>query len=425
MKKILLFLVAAVLAVTAACAGAEETGILDQLKGQVFTFSSGVGGWSNELTFGKDGSFTGNYHDSEMGETGEGYPDGSLYGCLYHGQLTDPEKVDEYTWTAGITVEPDEGQAPEAIEDGIRYVTSEPYGVSKAKTVTIYLPGKPVEQLPEGFLPWSHLQEIDPEAKVLPYYAIWSEADEAGFIADQMVALAQAEPAAEGTKINCEIVEGSYVIQIDVADGDTGWTADDMSQDDTVVKLYDADVIEDTFVARYDPVGDGDVTVGVRHFTGIACDEVHTFDLHVENGAVTESTGGSYTASPDEAEMDPFLSGEWTESGTHFTQMTISKNAERGWDVEIASPLTHGAYVFKATIYYDCELDSFVYDKGMFWDVPVTEEPNPELGEAKITGTSGSIAMAGDEKGITLTWTDPDERHDAINVVFEPATAAK
>ena len=53
MKKILLFLVAAILAVTAACAGAEETGILDQLKGQVFTFSSGVGGWSNELTFGK------------------------------------------------------------------------------------------------------------------------------------------------------------------------------------------------------------------------------------------------------------------------------------------------------------------------------------------------------------------------------------
>ena len=424
MKKILLFLAATVLLVTAACAGAEEISIFDQIKGQVFTFSSGVGGWSNELTFGENGAFTGNYHDREMGETGEGYPDGSLYGCLYHGQLTNPEKVDEYTWTAGITVEPDEGQAPEAIEDGIRYVTSEPYGVSKAKTVTIYLPGKPVEQLPEGFLPWSHLQDIDPEAKVLPYYAIWSEADEAGFIADQMVALAQGEPAAEGTKINCEIVEGSYVIQIDVADGDTGWTADDMSQDDTVVKLYDADVIEDTFVARYDPVGDGDVTVGVRHFTGIACDEVHTFDLHVENGAVTESTGGSYTASPDEAEMDPFLSGEWTESGTRFTQMTISKNAERGWDVEIASPLTHGAYVFKATIYYDCELDSFVYDKGMFWDVPVTEEPNPELGEAKITGTSGSIAMAGDEKGITLTWTDLDERHDAINVVFEPAKAA-
>ena len=239
-----------------------------------------------------------------------------------------------------------------------------------------------------------------------------------------MAALAEGDPAAEGTKINCEIVEGSYVIQIDVPDGDTGWVADDMAQDDSVVKLYDADVIEDTFVVRYDPVGDGDVTVGVRHFTGIACDEVHTFDLHVENGAVTESTGGSYTASPAEADQDPFISGEWAESETQITQMTISKNAERGWDVEIVSPLTHGAYVFRTTIYYDCELDSFVYDKGMFWDVPVTDEPNPELGEAKIEGTSGSFSIAGDEQGVSLTWTDLDERHDAITVVFELAPVA-
>ena len=96
MKKIALFMAAAILMITVACAGAEETGIFDQLNGQTFTFSSGVGGWSNELTIGKDGSFTGNYHDSEMGETGEGYPDGSLYGCAYHGQLTDPEQVDEF-----------------------------------------------------------------------------------------------------------------------------------------------------------------------------------------------------------------------------------------------------------------------------------------------------------------------------------------
>ena len=239
-----------------------------------------------------------------------------------------------------------------------------------------------------------------------------------------MTALAETAPAPESTKINCEIVEGSYVIQIDNPEGDTGWVADDMAQDDTVVKLYDADQIEDTFVVRYDPVGDGDVTVGVRHFTGIACDEVFTFDLHVENGAVTESTGGSHTASVDEADLDPFLSGEWTESETQITQMTVSKNAERGWDVEIASPLTHGAYVFKATVYLDCELDTLVYDNGMFWDVPVTDEPNPELGEAKITGTSGGFAIAGDEQGVSLTWMDTDERHDAITVVFEPAVAA-
>lgn len=234
-------------------------------------------------------------------------------------------------------------------------------------------------------------------------------------------AFAESGPDAEGTKIKCRIEDGSYVIRIDNPEGDTGWVADDMAQDDSVVKLYAAGLIGDTFEVRYAPAGDGDMTVGVRHYNGIACDEAYTFDLHVENGAVTESTGGSASASPDEAEQDPFLSGEWTERETQFTQMTVSKNAERGWDVEIVSPLTHGAYVFKATIYYDCELDCFVYDNGMFWDVPVTDEPDFEPGEAKIAGTSGSFFFAGDEQSLSLTWMDSDERHGEITVVFERA----
>lgn len=233
-----------------------------------------------------------------------------------------------------------------------------------------------------------------------------------------LMSLAGVTALADGASINCLIEEGSFIIQIDDPEGDLGWVADDMAQDDSIVKLYDADLIEDTFVVRYDPVGDGDVTVGVRHYTGIACDELHTFDLHVENGAVTESTGGSYTASPDPAEQDPFLIGEWLEKETQFTQMTIEKNpGGRGWDVEIASPLTHGAYIFKATIDYDCELDAFVYDKGKFWEVPVTDDENAELGEAKIAGSTGSFTIGGTEENLTLTWysdVSPEE-----TVVFE------
>lgn len=183
MKRIVLFLIAAAVLAAAVCAGAEEN-VLHQIRGLTFTFSSGVGAWYTELVFGEDGFFTGSYHDSEMGETGEGYPDGSVYECMFHGLLSDPAAVDEYTWTAAITVEKDQEQAPEKIEDSIRYVASEPYGVEKAQAVTIFLPGTPVEKLPEEFLFWSHLEEIDPDAKTLPYFAIWSEADEAGFVAD-------------------------------------------------------------------------------------------------------------------------------------------------------------------------------------------------------------------------------------------------
>ena len=154
-----------------------------QLSGQMFLFCSGAGAWDTDLTIEEDGAFTGSYHDSEMGETGEGYPNGTVYGCLFHGQLSDPEPVDEYTWTAKIAVEQDEGQVPESIEDGIRFVTAAPYGLENAQAVAIFLPGKPVDSLPEGFMAWSHLSELEPDAEVIPYYAIWNEADEAGFIA--------------------------------------------------------------------------------------------------------------------------------------------------------------------------------------------------------------------------------------------------
>jgi hypothetical protein len=76
----------------------------------------------------------------------------------------------------------DEGQVPEAIEDQIRYVTAPPYGLEKAETVMIYEAGTPIEKLPEGFMSWSHMQEVDPDAKTLPYYGIWNETDDAGFV---------------------------------------------------------------------------------------------------------------------------------------------------------------------------------------------------------------------------------------------------
>ena len=195
MKKLTAFLVVLMMTAVlllAASAGAEGSeDLFAQLNGKTFDFSSGVGAWDTELFMGENGAFTGDFHDGEMGETGEGYPDGTVYGCLFHGQFSDLQRVDEYTWTAKVALEVDEGQAPEAIEDGIRYVTSTPYGLEKAQTVTIFVPGTPVDRLPEGFLVWSHLQEIDPDAKEIPYYAIWSEADEAGFISDIFADLQQ------------------------------------------------------------------------------------------------------------------------------------------------------------------------------------------------------------------------------------------
>lgn len=52
-----------------------------------FVFSSGAGGWFTELELQPDGSFTGSYHDSEMGEFAEDYPNGTVYVCEFSGRF--------------------------------------------------------------------------------------------------------------------------------------------------------------------------------------------------------------------------------------------------------------------------------------------------------------------------------------------------
>ncbi len=221
----------------------------------------------------------------------------------------------------------------------------------------------------------------------------------------------------------CDIENGRYIIRIPDPTGDLGWVADEMAQDDSVVKLAGAELVDDHFVVQYAPTGDGDVSVYVKHYTGIACDRMFGWDLRVEGGAVVEANGGSYTESGDPSDSDPYLIGEWMEKDVQFTQMTITKNEDgRGWDVEIASPMTHGAYIFKTTIYYDCELHAFVYDKGKYWDVPITDsEEEVELGEAKVAGTTGRFTFAGDPENLILSWYD--DQTDGQEIFFERVEA--
>ena len=236
-------------------------------------------------------------------------------------------------------------------------------------------------------------------------------------------ALAEEVNEAKGITVNTLIEDGSFVIQVPVDDGGLAWNAYDMAQDDSVVALAYADTLEDTFVARYDAVGDGDVTVGIRHFSGIACDQLMTWDLRVKDGAVQEVIGGSHTASPADEEMDPYLCGAWLEAETQFHHMTVEKNPSRGWDVEIVSPVSHGAYVFKTSIIYDCELNAFVYDKGKFWDLPLDGNADAALGEAKVAGSTGSFELEGDADHVELNWYD-GQRPDDI-VTFERADAGR
>ncbi len=186
MKKVILALVFLMIAalLAAACAEAAQAPTFEALSEYEWSFMSGAGGWATYMRINPDGSFTGDYHDSEIGDAGDDYPDGTIYGCLFHGQLTLGEQVSDYAWSVHVdAVEMDEGQVPEAIEDGVRYVTIEPYGLTAGNDMLLYLPGTPVDELPEDFLLWAHL--IGSDETELANYGLYDEAADTGFIAEE------------------------------------------------------------------------------------------------------------------------------------------------------------------------------------------------------------------------------------------------
>ena len=169
---------------------AEETFSYADVSELEFCFSSGVGGWATYLWIDEDGSFEGSYHDTDMGTTGEGYPNGTVYACDFFGKFSVLEKVDEYTYSTEIeSIELKETPGTTEILDGVQYVYSEPYGLNDSKEVLFYLPGTPLDELPEEFLSWvgyyhsddGYHNLDDKEETELPFVGLYNENAEEGF----------------------------------------------------------------------------------------------------------------------------------------------------------------------------------------------------------------------------------------------------
>ncbi|MDO5344347.1 MAG: lysozyme inhibitor LprI family protein [Lachnospiraceae bacterium] len=187
-------------------AQAEEGFSYEEVSDRIFYFSSGVGAWGTELLIHEDGSFEGSYHDSDMGSTGEGYPNGTVYVCDFSGQFSEPGKVNEYTYSAKILeLEQERENGTSEIVNNVRYVYSDPYGLNDAENVLFYLPGAPLEELPEAFLRWVGYFDLSAaEETELPFAGLYNEAMEQGFSSYE-----NQEPSSEeaGAAIDRELSE--------------------------------------------------------------------------------------------------------------------------------------------------------------------------------------------------------------------------
>lgn len=151
-----------------------------RLAGLEWFFASGAGGWSTDLRIAEDGSFSGEFHDSEMGEAADDYPYGTVYCCSFTGQMTFVEYVDEHTWKLRVDrLVADE--AVEAIDDGIRYVPTEPYGIIEGDEMLLYLPGTSIDAFTDEMRIWAHLLGDDAPT-TLENWFLYSEQNDSGFV---------------------------------------------------------------------------------------------------------------------------------------------------------------------------------------------------------------------------------------------------
>ena len=154
------------------------------LDGIEFMFSSGVGAWATGVQISSDGSFEGHHHDTDMGDTGVGYPDGTLYYCDFSGKFTNLVKTGPYEYTMKCVSLVQEGTPGDVeILADMRYIVSEPYGFDSADVFYLYLPGKSVDGLPEQFIEWIERPLGVPFEKgdVLSFYCLYNAGGEMGF----------------------------------------------------------------------------------------------------------------------------------------------------------------------------------------------------------------------------------------------------
>ena len=154
-----------------------------------FTFSSGAGAWRTILVLNADGTFTGRYSDSDMGDAAPAYPNGTVYLCSFSGRF-DVQPTDDDSVTSLLLTELNCEEEPgtQEIKDGILYVYTGPHGFYDQEQLSpnflLYPPATPTAALDQALLDWWPGRYHEPVGETLGCYALWNAGSGAGFFTD-------------------------------------------------------------------------------------------------------------------------------------------------------------------------------------------------------------------------------------------------
>ena len=149
-----------------------------------FCFASGASGWRTDLYINPDGTFSGYFYDNDMGDVGGGYPKGTRYECNFTGKFTVYQQISEYEYSLKLgLVNLMKAAGQTTIIDGVRVITTDPYGLDNAHEFRLYLPDRKTADLPEPFLEWMRRPLAWYETETLQVFGLYNVGGEQGFYA--------------------------------------------------------------------------------------------------------------------------------------------------------------------------------------------------------------------------------------------------
>ena len=129
-------------------AGGEAAQLFETIQGLYFQHG---GDWTTELTVNADGSFTGAYRAHMNPGPKAHYDLGE-----FHGRFSDPQQIDDQTWSIQVEKLWVDGEVGKEWEDKDATYTqvADPAAPVEGTELTVYLPGTDSTRIPEEFFMW-------------------------------------------------------------------------------------------------------------------------------------------------------------------------------------------------------------------------------------------------------------------------------
>lgn len=112
-----------------------------------------IGGWGTSMRISKDGNIIGKFRDTNWWLTGQNHPKGQISISDFTGKFNNLVKVNDYEYKMTLTDLDYSKVGVTKFINGVRIDTTAPRGIadekSPGKEFILYLPGRPVKDLPE------------------------------------------------------------------------------------------------------------------------------------------------------------------------------------------------------------------------------------------------------------------------------------